>query len=272
MIDLYKKLVYFREIQILLLNKKMLFSSNDVNLKNYKVFEDEFWIFFIKIHNAQDINFCLEKYKHGLRDKKNSDFNPKESLTDIKNDFVGLLNNFYEYKDNEKSLLLSRYAKLKIVDIDFFKNVDVNNGIPEPPSTVPIHNELLQYGKISDEILQFINDYYKFLHDKIYGNIIKTIDSLFDKIAEDTPAEEKIETTFTVAELALLFRLLRDSRKLKPDNKRDLCQMISENFTSKSREQISVESLRNNFYTPDPNARGTMEGLLKEMQLILQRI
>lgn len=64
----------------------------------------------------------------------------------------------------------------------------------------------------------------------------------------------KVRTTLTVPELAYLFRALVDAKIITPRNKTDLFKGIAAVFSSKKGIDISSNSLKNKFDTPEPKA------------------
>ena len=65
---------------------------------------------------------------------------------------------------------------------------------------------------------------------------------------------QKLKSTLTVKEIAYLFRALHDEGIIESRQKTDLFNFIAENFSSKQKDEISANSIKNAFDTPDYNA------------------
>lgn len=65
---------------------------------------------------------------------------------------------------------------------------------------------------------------------------------------------KKLKTNLTVKEIAYLFRALHDEGIIESRQKTDLFNFIAENFSSKQKDEISANSIKNAFDTPDYNA------------------
>ena len=66
--------------------------------------------------------------------------------------------------------------------------------------------------------------------------------------------KQKLKTNLTVKEIAYLFRALHDEGIIESRQKTDVFNFIAENFSSKQKEDISGNSIKNAFDTPDFNA------------------
>jgi predicted metal-dependent hydrolase len=66
--------------------------------------------------------------------------------------------------------------------------------------------------------------------------------------------KNKLKTNLTVKEIAYLFRVLNDEGIIDAKHKTDIFNFIAENFSSKQKEDVSVNSIKNAFDTPDFNA------------------
>ena|SRR5690554_715102 len=84
----------------------------------------------------------------------------------------------------------------------------------------------------------------------IIRNNIKSILSL----NENTLIKNKLKTNLTVKEIAYLFRALYEEGIIEAKHKTDICNFIAESFSSKQKEDVSANSLRNAFESPDFNA------------------
>lgn len=64
----------------------------------------------------------------------------------------------------------------------------------------------------------------------------------------------KLKTNLTVKELGCLFRALYDMGIIESKHKTDIATFIAESFSSKQKEDVSVNSIKNAFDMPDFNA------------------
>ncbi|WP_439182538.1 hypothetical protein [Carboxylicivirga taeanensis] len=68
-------------------------------------------------------------------------------------------------------------------------------------------------------------------------------------------AEKSKHTLNTsVAQLGCLLKILVDTNHLKPTSKQALFRLFNENFKSKGSEDISIQNISNNFYSPLPSS------------------
>ncbi len=72
----------------------------------------------------------------------------------------------------------------------------------------------------------------------------------------------KIKTNLTVAELALLFRFLMEGNLVTTKYKTELFKTIAATFSSKERDDISANAIKNHYDTPDGNAKDNLHGKL----------
>ena len=70
----------------------------------------------------------------------------------------------------------------------------------------------------------------------------------------ENPTRTKLKTNLTVKQIAYLFRALYDEGIIESKHKTDICNFIAESFSSKQKEDVSANSLRNAFESPDFNA------------------
>lgn len=75
----------------------------------------------------------------------------------------------------------------------------------------------------------------------------------------------KVKTNLSVAKLAYLFRMLYDAGLLASANKEDLYRSLSANFTTKKTDNISTNTLNNDFNSPEKATAEFWEAKLKEM-------
>ena len=79
--------------------------------------------------------------------------------------------------------------------------------------------------------------------------------SFADFAAQSTmQPKQKLKTNLTVKEIAYLFRALHEEGIIESRQKTDMFNFIAENFSSKQKDEISANSIKNAFDTPDFNA------------------
>jgi len=103
-----------------------------------------------------------------------------------------------------------------------------------------------------EEEIQYIN--------KLQNSQIREA-NLFSNNSEKT----KILSVLTVAELALLFRLLHDSDALPHENQSEIIQFIADNFYTKKADAISSGSVRAKYYSPE-------ESTIKSLKFFIEKI
>lgn len=77
---------------------------------------------------------------------------------------------------------------------------------------------------------------------------------------QSSKSKKKLKTNLTVKEIAYLFRALHDEGIIESRQKTDLFNFIAENFSSKQKDEVSANSIKNAFDTPDVNAVDFWQG------------
>lgn len=72
--------------------------------------------------------------------------------------------------------------------------------------------------------------------------------------------KNKLKTNLTVKEIAYLFRALYDEGIIEAKHKTDIFNFIAESFSSKQKEDVSANSIKNAFDVPDFNAIDFWQG------------
>jgi len=94
-----------------------------------------------------------------------------------------------------------------------------------------------------------------------------------DKISNDfTSAENKLELKLSVADLALLFRLLDEEKLIQYKYKTDIYRFIANSFKTEKQPNISDASVKNNFLSPDNTSINNIEILLANLKFQLKKI
>ena len=89
------------------------------------------------------------------------------------------------------------------------------------------------------------------LDDFKKGYLGSFADCAIQQTAQQKP---KLKTNLTVKEIAYLFRALHDEGIIEFRQKTDLFSFIADNFSSKQKDEVSANSIKNAFDTPDLNA------------------
>ena len=81
-----------------------------------------------------------------------------------------------------------------------------------------------------------------------------------------------IPCKLSVGQLALLMRLITEQEWISPDNQTEFFQLIASSFEMGNKGQISPQSLRNKYYTPDKASIKAVKDMLYELLKALGRI
>ena len=104
----------------------------------------------------------------------------------------------------------------------------------------------------------------------IQSNLIffNTDKNLFSKVK--TSDSTKIETSQTVAELALFYRLLVDAGIISHKNQTEIFQHLAASYRTKKMDEISAVSIRTKYYRPESHTIAAIKQQLKQMIKILE--
>jgi hypothetical protein len=91
-------------------------------------------------------------------------------------------------------------------------------------------------------------------------------------LSANTHKSDKMKTKFSVGDISLLFRLLKEEGVLYVENNTELYRFISSNFSSKSSETISDKSIKNKFLSPDNIAIKNLDILLVNLRQHLKKM
>lgn len=107
--------------------------------------------------------------------------------------------------------------------------------------------------------------------DRLLQFVKSKLDSIDESLANESlslNSFDKIQTNLSVTQICLLFRLLRDDKKIKFAQETDLYKQITSAFSSKQQTNISIDSVKNNFVTPNRSAINFWKielGVLKQL-------
>lgn len=77
---------------------------------------------------------------------------------------------------------------------------------------------------------------------------------------------KKMKVKLSVADLAFLFRLLSEEKVIETKYNTDIFKFISDSFTTKGSDGISIKSIKNNFDSPQNNSISNIDALLVNLR------
>ena len=128
------------------------------------------------------------------------------------------------------------------------------------------NNDMGHYSRMNDYDTKYFTHVFKWyeLHFHLFREATEQALDDFKKgylgsfadfsIQNNLQPKQKLKTNLTVKEIAYLFRALHDEGIIESRQKTDLFNFIAENFSSKQKDEISANSIKNAFDTPDYNA------------------
>lgn len=153
--------------------------------------------------------------------------------------------------------------------------------ITESPDLIDLayFNEyLVIVNKVTGNFRRVISKYVK-LYDagKIFENSSSQISfgklpNTYPPLLEESKEKKKLKVSLTVSQLAVLFKLLNDTKVIQNSSNTEICQFISSNFETKASYDISTKNLMNNFSNPDKISASHLSNLLKSMKSIADKI
>lgn len=75
----------------------------------------------------------------------------------------------------------------------------------------------------------------------------------------------KVETDFSVAQLAYFCRVMYDLKYFQNKNQTDMLKVAANNFTTSNAQEISIKSLKAKYYSVDNSTRESIKKRLIEM-------
>ena len=153
-----------------------------------------------------------------------------------------------QFKTHQPKLRFEFLKKL------FFQKYWIPNDMTEHYTRIPEHQS-----KYFEHVFYNYDKYFHLYHEaaeQILQDFKKGYLGSFADFAvqQNTQPQQKLKTNLTVKELAYLFRALHDEKIIESRQKTDLFNFIAESFSSKQKEDISANSIKNAFDTPDYNA------------------
>lgn len=204
----------------------------------------------LKIVDALNISHIeREEYKAELKiiieTAENLIFTKELNNSDYKPDYENLINS--EFNDNVYSFCTNSYFTLindvfnPVQKLDIV--INLTNKLKSNFSKINIPASI-EINSIPRKILNWLK------HQEEFYKANQHID--FEKLKKaDLP---KIPTDLNVGELALIFRLFVEEKIMLPKSKTDLFKVISAIFQSKKTTDLSQNSIKNKFDSPETNA------------------
>ena len=130
----------------------------------------------------------------------------------------------------------------------------------------------MTYHSIDEVPSRYFNEIVSYSQIK-YNICLKFISGINDIISENNSfSNNKLVLKLTVADIALLFRLLDDEKIFKCDQKTEIFRFVSNSFSTEKQSDISESNIKNKFYTPDSNAIDTIDELLIHLKQTLNKL
>lgn len=112
---------------------------------------------------------------------------------------------------------------------------------------------------IKEQLISWTEEEIEYLSKK------KSLGMLNSSNIHNTEARVKIQTSLSVAQLSYFFKILIKVKIIIHKNNAEVFRFIADNFNTKSSTQISVDSIKNNFYNTDTNSKLTIRQLLIDL-------
>ena len=151
----------------------------------------------------------------------------------------------------EKKLELHRYIKT-------VKQIPIQN----KESYIPENKSLKKH------ILKWLKEELTFVDKILEQSVTLQIPS------PNTPIEvpkEKLNINLTIPEIALLFRLMVETKLIQTSTRTQIFDFITDNLKTESSENLSKASIKNKFYSPENTSFESVEKVLIIMLEVLKR-
>jgi hypothetical protein len=112
---------------------------------------------------------------------------------------------------------------------------------------------------IKEQMISWTEEEIEYLSKK------KSLGILNSENNRNAEARVKIQTSLSVAQLSYFFKLLIKVKIINHKNNAEVFRFIADNFNTKSSTQISVDSVKNNFYNTDTNSKLTIRQLIIDL-------
>ena len=167
--------------------------------------------------------------------------------------FLGLINN---------SLL--NFKEINIDSKNYFSQKDIKMFVREFENEEAKPLEILDKNQLL-AIEEYCKVKYKVCTEMVVG-IEKKLNNLPDS------DNQKLMINISVADIALLFRLLDEEKLLTYKHKTEIYRHITSTLKTEKQDNISEASIKNKFLTPDSTAIRNLNILLTNLKIILTKI
>lgn len=293
-----KHLFHFDGTEINYPNRKDLDSWLEIILEMHDRVEDEILQTIHTCNNATQV-YLFENLKLWATDIRLSFVNESLILEEIEKynsktyaDFLIKIEddvqkfrnspNFYrEHKEEYEVTRSNWFPIVNSFNLNHFTTKEINYKyycIEEKPKLLDV-SYLKDYypyiAKIVEKFTRIINTYISQYEDgklvpksEIASSKQYLIENDEQKTLPEPPTEQKkLKVNISVPELAYLFKMLNEAKPeiFSVDSKAELYRFISANFSTKATENISVNSIANNYTTPDKKTAIRIGKMLAEM-------
>lgn len=149
---------------------------------------------------------------------------------------------------------------------------------PDPDETkVTYQLEELSYDRNIKEIINYSEHHYNIIQYLILGlqKILKKRERTKEENFMSTQLSSefsKLKFDLSVSDIALLFRLLHEEGLINNKTKTDIYKYISATIKSKNQDNISADSIKNKFLSPDNSSLEKIDVLLVNLRQTLKKI
>lgn len=187
----------------------------------------------------------------------------QKSLNKISGDYIQSI-------IEEFSIALSTFEQIKLRSVEFQFQPEAQIYFMEGPGAVISRS----IESIEEEYFQ---DIYKTSQLK-YDFTIKAISELNKIISlgissnTETKSVVKLETSLSVSDIALLFRLLDEAKIINYKHKTEIYRYIASTMKTSKQDNISEASIKNKFLSPDNTAIKNLNILLTNLKIVLNKL
>jgi len=114
------------------------------------------------------------------------------------------------------------------------------------------------YPEMRQSLVQWLEEEYHYQQLSLQPTLPASVQNL------EPSAALKIPTSLTVEQLGLLLRLLRRSKVFKMKNQSAMLRFFADHFTTLQKDSISVNNLKNQYYSPDSKTFTDLQDLLHQ--------
>lgn len=217
------------------------------------------WFYALNGINVSDFNYRLNKLVSKIQYSTN-EF-PSPLIAMIEKDVNQAKKEFSNIEIEGKNYLFQDGVRYLNHNKGFTKDMD------ELIQRITIGEEINLNNVKYDGIVKDYN-----LFSELKYNALLKLEDIAHSLKSTPTIIPKLKTKFTVAELSLLFRLLQEEGIIDKENNEELYRFISSNFSSKLSSEISNNTTKNKFLSPDNTAIKNLDILLVNLRQQLKKI